>query len=44
MLLAPIPFDYATLLDPGDRVRRTKQRPAGVRVRRTPPRSSVMGD
>ncbi len=34
MLLAPLPFDYATLLDPGDRVRRTRKVSAGSRVRR----------
>jgi hypothetical protein len=34
MFLAPIPFDYATLLDPGDRVRKTKKRTTGRRVRR----------
>jgi hypothetical protein len=34
MLLAPLPFDYATYLDPGDRVRKTSKR-AGTRVRRT---------
>jgi hypothetical protein len=33
MLLAPIPFEYARLLDPGDRVRR-KPKPATTRVRR----------
>ena len=26
MLLAPLPFDYAVLLDPGDRVRKTRKR------------------
>ena len=36
MLLASLPFDYATLLDPGDRVRRTRSRTTGSRVRRTP--------
>jgi len=35
MLLAPLPFDFATLLDPGDRVRRTRKATAGRRVRRT---------
>jgi hypothetical protein len=34
MLLAPIPFEYARLLDPGDRVRR-KSKPAVSRVRRS---------
>jgi hypothetical protein len=33
MLLAPIPFDYATLLDPGDRVRRTGKSSTDRRVR-----------
>ncbi len=36
MFLAPIPFDYATLLDSGDRIRRTRKRTTGSRVRRTP--------
>jgi hypothetical protein len=35
MLLAPLPFDYATLLDPGDRIRKTRKR-TNARVRRTP--------
>jgi hypothetical protein len=35
MLLAPIPFEYAKLLDPGDRVRRARKVSAGRRrVRR----------
>jgi hypothetical protein len=35
MLLAPIPFDYAKLLDPGDRLRRrTRKADDGRRVRR----------
>ena len=36
MLLAPLPFDYTTLLDPGDRVRRSRKVTAGSRVRRRP--------
>jgi len=36
MLLAPLPFDYATLLDPGDRIRKARKRTIGRRVRRTP--------
>jgi hypothetical protein len=36
MFLAPLPFDYATHLDPGDRVRRTRKLRTGVRVRRKP--------
>ena len=40
MLLAPLPFDYATLLDPGDRVRKARKRTTGRRVRRTPGRSA----
>ena len=36
MLLAPLPFEYATLLDPGDRVRRTRKVTTGSRVRRAP--------
>ena len=35
MFLNSLPFDYATLLDPGDRIRRTRSRSAGSRVRRT---------
>jgi len=35
MLLAPLPFDYATHLDPGDRVRRTRKASNGSRVRRS---------
>jgi hypothetical protein len=34
MLLAPIPFDYAKLLDPGDRLRHRPRRPTVRRVRR----------
>ena len=37
MLLAPLPFDYLQHLDRGDRVRRTRVRPNGSRVRRVPP-------
>ncbi len=33
MLLTSLPFDYATLVDT-DRVRSTKRRPFGTRVRR----------
>jgi hypothetical protein len=36
VLLAPLPFDYVKQIDPGDRVRRTKARPKGIRVRRIP--------
>jgi hypothetical protein len=36
MLLAPLPFDYVTLLDPGDRLRRTRALTSGSRVRRAP--------
>jgi hypothetical protein len=36
MLLAPLPFDYAQHLDPGDRVRRTRNTTLGSRVRRPP--------
>jgi hypothetical protein len=38
MLLSPLPFDYATLLDPGDRIRKTQKITAGKRVRRAPKR------
>jgi len=38
MLLAPLPFDYLQhLLDRHDRVRRTRTRPTGSRVRRGTP-------
>jgi hypothetical protein len=36
MLLAPLPFEYITYLEPGDRRRRARSRPSGVRVRRIP--------
>jgi hypothetical protein len=35
MLLTSLPFDYAALVDTRYRVRRTRKRPAGVRVRRS---------
>jgi hypothetical protein len=35
MLLTSLPFDYAALVDTGDRVRSTRGRPAGSRVRRS---------
>jgi hypothetical protein len=38
MLPTSIPFDYAILLDSGDRVRSKRPRPSGSRVRRTAPR------
>lgn len=38
MLLAPLPFDYAALLDPGDRVRRTRALTADRRSRPTLPK------
>ena len=38
MLLTTLPFDYAVLLDSGDRVRTESRRPSGTRVRRTPSR------
>ncbi len=34
MLLTSLPFDYAKLLDPGDRVRTPRKLAAGTRVRR----------
>jgi hypothetical protein len=34
MLLTSLPFDYATLVDTSDRVRSTRKRTTGVRVRR----------
>ncbi len=46
MFLAPIPFDYATLLDPGDRVRKTRKRtrPPRATARRPPRRAAGLGD
>jgi hypothetical protein len=38
MLLTSLPFDYAVLLDSGDRVRSKRPRTSGSRVRRTAPR------
>jgi hypothetical protein len=35
VLISPLPFDYATLLDPGDRIRKTRKVTTGTRVRRT---------
>jgi hypothetical protein len=35
MLLTTLPFDYATLLDPGDRLRTSRRKTSGTRVRRT---------
>jgi hypothetical protein len=35
MLLTTLPFDYATLLDPGDRLRTSRRKASGVRIRRT---------
>ena len=35
MRLTSLPFDYAALVDVDDRVRRTRKRPTGTRVRRT---------
>jgi hypothetical protein len=34
MLLTTLPFDYATLVDTGDRVRNAPKRASGSRVRR----------
>jgi hypothetical protein len=36
MLLAPIPFDYVKKIDPGDRIRRTRNASTDNRVRRLP--------
>jgi hypothetical protein len=38
MLLTSLPFDYAVLLDSGDRVRTTSARTSGTRIRRAPAR------
>jgi hypothetical protein len=35
MFMTPLPFDYAILLDPGDRIRKTRKVTTGSRVRRT---------
>ena len=35
MLLTSLPFDYAVLLDSGDRTRTKSKRVSGTRVRRT---------
>jgi hypothetical protein len=35
MFPSTLPFDYASLLDTSDRVRRTVGRPTGSRIRRT---------
>lgn len=40
MLVAPLPFDYVTHLDPGDRVRRARARTEDRRVRVQPPRKT----
>ena len=40
MLLAPLPFDYLQHFDRHDRVRRTRTRPTGSRVRRGAARAS----
>jgi hypothetical protein len=37
MLLAPLPFEYVRLLDPGDRVRRKPGREGETRIRRSLP-------
>jgi hypothetical protein len=34
MLLTTLPFDYAKLLDPGDRLRTSRRKTSGTRVRR----------
>ena len=36
MLPAPLTFEYIRLLEEGDRVRRTRGRPTGTRIRRIP--------
>jgi hypothetical protein len=38
MLLTTLPFDYAVLLESGDRVRTKGTRASGTRVRRAPSR------
>lgn len=34
MLLTSLPFDYVALVDTSDRIRSTRKRPTGTRVRR----------
>jgi hypothetical protein len=34
MLLTSLPFDYVALVDTNDRIRATRSRPSGSRVRR----------
>ncbi len=34
MFLTPLPFDYVKKIDPGDRLRRTRKRATGTRLRR----------
>ncbi len=41
MLLTSLPFDYATLLEIGDRRRKTTEYPSGTRVRRTAGRGKI---
>lgn len=41
MLLTSLPFDYAKLIDTESRVRSTRKRPSGTRVRRTSNRDKV---
>jgi hypothetical protein len=41
MLLTSLPFDYATLVDANTRVRSTRKRSSGVRVRRGESRDKV---
>jgi hypothetical protein len=41
MFLASLPFDYAKLVDRGDRVRTTRKRTADSRLRRTSPRGEA---
>jgi hypothetical protein len=40
MLLASLPFDYLQHIDRGDRIRRSRARPNGSRVRRGTPRGT----
>jgi hypothetical protein len=37
MFLAPLPFDYVKKVDPGDRLRRIRNRSKEARVRRPEP-------
>jgi len=41
MLISTLPFEYAVLLDPGDRIRRTWSHPNGSRTCKSRDRNAV---